>query len=225
MSQNINLFDSSLRERRDWLSFEIVASVTMVVTVLTVSAGIFLRVQSDGLEKRAAALTEEVKTQQEALVALTQEVTGAKPDPQLVAELARAQNALAQRRAVLQALQGGSLGNDAGYSPVLRALARQTMPGVWLTGVSIDHRDIALRGRALRPDAIPDYMGRLERESSLQGRSFRALDIQRPVDTMAGPQPVSAQPGTPPRLAAFVEFALIGAEGKAAPGIGKEGGR
>jgi hypothetical protein len=117
---------------------------------------------------------------------------------------------------VLQMLRADGLGQPEGHAAALHAFARQSIAGLWLTGLVLDRRDVALRGRAMAPDLIPAYVGRLNQEPALQGRSFRALDIQRPFDEPAAATPGSLPPT--PRLAAYVEFSLSSANGSVAAG-------
>lgn len=225
MSQNINLYDAGLRPSRAPLTLGLVAGVAAAVLVLCAAGGFVLGRDANALQARAQTLAERVKAQQDAVQALDKAIKNATPDARLLAQLEAARTGLERRRALLAALQAGGLGEDRGYASVLTALARQTMPGVWLVGIGVEHRDIALRGRASSADLLPAYIGRLEQEQALRGRSFRALHIQRPTEgAPSGPQTVAASPAgvAPP---AYVEFALIGAEGKAAVGIGQEGMR
>lgn len=225
MSQNINLYDASLRPSRAPLTLGLVTSVAAGVLVVCAAIGLLLGRDADVLQARAQSLAQRVKTGQDAVQALDKEIKGATPDARLLAQLAAAQTGLERRRALLSAMQAGGLGEDRGYSTVLTALARQAMPGVWLVGIGVEHRDIALRGRASSADLLPGYIGRLEQEQALRGRSFRALQIQRPAEAaQPGPQTVAAA-GTSSVRPAYVDFALIGAEGKAAAGIGQEGAR
>ena len=116
---------------------------------------------------------------------------------------------------------------DPHHSATLQAFARQTIDGLWLTGLVLDRQDMALRGRAMNPELIPAYVGRLNQEPALQGRSFRALDIARPMDdtpavaSVASAASASAKVSSPagPHLASFVEFSLSGAGGAV---VGKE---
>jgi hypothetical protein len=222
MSQNINLYDSALRVRRDWLSAKVAAiGFTIVVLTIAGSASV-LSWQVGELDKQVRVGDEQSKTQQTAMLELSKQVAAAKPDGRLLNDLSATQASLEQRRSALQMLNGGGLGNTAGYSPTLEAFARQSLMGLWLTGVTLNHRDMAIRGRALDPELVPTYLLRLNHEQALQGRSFRALEIQRPfepVQLSAGALavPTPAAPAAP-RPAAYVEFALASAEGIAAPG-------
>jgi hypothetical protein len=158
----------------------------------------------------ATATSTALQTAQAELVELTRRTAEAKPDARLQAELLLAQTTLTQRHAALELLRAGGLGNETGHAAALSAFARQSINGLWLTGLVLDNQQVALRGRALNPDLIPAYVGRLNKEGALQGRSFRALDIARPLEP-------AASASAPPRNAPFVEFSLVSAQGAEAP--------
>ena len=82
--------------------------------------------------------------------------------------------------------------------------------------------DVVLKGRALQPQLIPVYVQRLDREPSLQGRAFRALEVVRPLEK-PGRAASAAVEGddslpSPPARTVFVEFTLsgVGAEAHSA---------
>ncbi|HET7199599.1 MAG TPA: PilN domain-containing protein, partial [Burkholderiales bacterium] len=71
--------------------------------------------------------------------------------------------------------------NPNAYSEYLRAFARQTVQGVWLTGIQISEggEQLSLTGRAVRADLVPVLIGRLRQEPVLRGRPLDALAITR----------------------------------------------
>jgi len=220
--QNINLYDPSLRIQRDWLSAESFAGVIGVSLLVTALAAGLAQWQARSLDAPANETAAALQTQQNAIQELARQIDTLRPDPKMVAEVASTQATLEQRQAALQMLRAGGLGDTQGHAATLQAFARQSIDGLWLTGMVLDKRDMALRGRAMAPELIPAYVGRLNQEPALQGRSFRALDIQRPLDD--APLPASDAASAPsakstPRLAAFVEFSLSGAGGAV---VGKE---
>ena len=105
--------------------------------------------------------------------------------------------------------------NEGGFAARLEALARQSVDGLWLTGMVLRQDDVVLKGRALQPQLIPVYVQRLDREPSLQGRAFRALEVVRPLEkpgraaSAAVDGDDSLQP-SPPARTVFVEFTLSG---------------
>jgi hypothetical protein len=211
--QNINLYDASLRIQRDWLSPEsaavAVGSALLLVTLASGLAGWESRRLEAPARDTAAALLE----QQGAIQDLARQVDTLRPDPKLVAEVASTQATLEQRQAALQMLRGGGLGDTQGHAAALQAIARQSIAGLWLTGLVLDRRDMALRGRATAPELIPAYVGRLNGEPALHGRSFRALDIQRPLEEATATAQTAPAERAAPRHAGFVEFSLSGSGG------------
>jgi Tfp pilus assembly protein PilN len=225
--QNVNLYDASLRLQRDWLSAESFAAVVGGALLAVAVGAAFTRWQVSRLQEPARESAAALQAQQSAIQDLARHVETLRPDPKLVADVASTQATLEQRQAALQMLKAGGLGDQDGHAAALQAFARQSLDGLWLTGIMLDKRDMALRGRAMSPDLIPAYVGRLNQEPALQGRSFRALDIARPMaDAVADapPAPPAAKPLTltptqvPARLASFVEFSLAGSAGSVVAG-------
>jgi Fimbrial assembly protein (PilN) len=96
----------------------------------------------------------------------------------LADELVRVEEQLRVRRALLEGIHGGASNNAEGFSPYLSALARQTMQGVWLTGVDIAAAgDLVLKGRVLDGELVPLYIQRLHREPLFKGRVVRELQL------------------------------------------------
>lgn len=220
--QNINLYDASLRIQHDWLDAETCAAViAAAVLVVAIGTGV-MRWQLGQLQAPARQTEQALQAQHTAILELARQVDSLKPDARLVAEVGSTQSTLEQRQAALQMIRAGGLGDQQGHSATLRAFARQTLDGLWLTGLVLDHQDLALRGRATNPELIPAYVGRLNQEPALQGRAFRALDIARPLDEQAAPPSAAKSPAPAndkPKLARFVEFSLTGSHGMA---VGKE---
>ena len=61
----------------------------------------------------------------------------------------------------------------------------------------------------MSPSLIPAYVGKLNHEPALQGRAFRTLEIERPLEAAAA----ASAPAAPATLAPYVEFALTGSNG------------
>ena len=199
MTQQINLYNPALEPRRDWFSLPslllawgatlAVLAVAAVITEVRVSA-LTAELQREN-EARAAALSE--------LAGLTKQLAARHKDAALQAELEKLQGQLASRYDAKGALHGGVIGNTAGFSEYLRAFARQSFDGLWLTGFSLAGagRDLVLQGRALRPELVPGYVQRLNREAVLKGHAFAELQMQRPA---AEPELRSSTP--------YIEFRL-----------------
>ena len=169
----------------------------------------YLSAQTSQLEARALESGRQLKEELERLKA-----SSAQEAPEVRAKLLaerrkKLESAYAERTQALEAMDKGVLGRTEGYSSVLRALARLSVDGVWLTRVRLsDERgEASIAGRATRPELVPPYLERLRREERLRGQDFSTLEITRPAPAQA-----SAAPATQAR---FVEFVLSSGGGEA----------
>lgn len=171
MSQQINLFNPVFLKQKHHFS-----ALTMVQALGVVLAGAlgmyaFEARQNGTLERVLADTEKQVSTQREQTVRFSKEYSAQGASRALTDELTRAEQRLQQRENLLEDLKTGVGGNADGFSAYLGALARQTTPGVWLTGLEIGAKDSALviRGRALDSQLVPTYIRSLNREAPMAG--------------------------------------------------------
>ncbi|MGH8632285.1 MAG: PilN domain-containing protein [Burkholderiales bacterium] len=200
MSQQINLYNPALEKKRELLSVPGLAvawgAALLLVVVAAAIGGLRVSVLRAELQEESAART----TAQAEMSRLSAQLAGRKRDASLATEVTRLEAELAGRNEVMHTLRGGVIGNTDGFSAYLRAFARQSFEGIWLTGFSLAGagQNVSLEGRALRPELVPDYVQRLNREAVLKGHAFAELQMQRPD---------AKSPGGDGALA-FIEFRL-----------------
>lgn len=214
MSQQINLYDSRLRPRRE-LATARNLGVAALALLLAVTAGAgYARLKAAGKQGELASVQAELRGEQAKLAALGKQVAEQRVSPALLGEIATARAVLGVREEVLAVLDAGQLGNTTGFSAVMTGFARQTVPDLWLTGFVIGRggEDIEIRGRLLDPSRLPTYVQRLSDEAAFQGRRFATLDMKsvdpaavRPDAAVAAPP--AALPARP-ALPRHVEFVL-----------------
>jgi Tfp pilus assembly protein PilN len=180
--QQVNLLQPPFR--RAHLSFSAAtmlrASAAVVVGILLVYAVWYwqlaaqrrdlhqMDIQNAALAKRVDDLSRKIKPREK--------------NPQLEKEVARAEREVASLSNVRQVVQEKALANTRGYSEYLVALARQHVPGVWLTGLDITGaaESVRLQGRTIEPDLVLRYVERLSAEPSLAGTEFQIFQMTRP---------------------------------------------
>ena len=184
MSQQINLYNPIFRKQK-----KVFSSATMLqafaLIVLVVAVFYFaVALQTPVLEIRSAETSRQLKAELERLKAY-----GAGDSP---AERAKA---IAERRKGLEAALSANNqalaafesegGRVEGYAEVLRALARVSVDGVWLTRINFARGkgDVSIVGRATRPELVPTYLERLRAEQALRVRDFSRLEVTRPAET------------------------------------------
>jgi hypothetical protein len=68
---------------------------------------------------------------------------------------------------------------------LMRAFAKQSLNGLWLTSFSIDSRSeqLNISGRTLQSELVPEFIARLSNEPALKGKLFSALNMSLPKVT------------------------------------------
>lgn len=193
MSQQINLYNPIFRKQK-----KVFSSATMLqafaLIVLVVAVFYFaVALQTPVLEIRSAETSRLLKAELERLKAY-----GAGDSP---AERAKA---IAERRKGLEAALSANSqalaafeaegGRVEGYAEVLRALARVSVDGVWLTRINFARGkgEVSIVGRATRPELVPTYLERLRAEQALRVRDFSRLEVTRPPETKGAAAPPRA---------------------------------
>ena len=204
MSQQINLFNPVFLKQRKHFS-----AVTMLQALLLIVLGSMLfygyaMYQVKLLAKQTAEMNVRYEAEQKRLVNYITEFSPQRAQKLLNDELQMVEAQASMQQALLTTLKSGAFGNTQGYSEYLRAFARQTVKGLWLTGFNIngDGAQMSLQGAVVNPRQLPEYIQRLNREPVMRGKTFAALQMKLPA-------PVNNQP-----LAAYVEFSLISVAAK-----------
>ncbi len=219
MTQQINLYNPAFRRIRDLLSASVVAVAAVLSLAIVVALSGWAQWQDRQRAGEAVVVEAQLKQDQAALVALTQELSVPKRNAQLEADLAAASLVLQGHEDVMRALRNGAAGSPGGYADTLQALARQILPGVWLTNFASagDSGALTLRGRTLDPAQLPALIKRLAAEKAFKGRQIAEISMQD-SSLLSGPKTVALVdakqvPGLPAATRArFTEFVLTGSK-------------
>jgi Tfp pilus assembly protein PilN len=201
--QQVNLFNPAFEERKQAFGAATMAQALGVLLAGVIALAWYGNTQVAALQKEADAGAQRLAKQQARLASVGTEFAPRQKSAALEAEVAEAEAQLASLRKVSGVLASGELGNTQGYSEYFKALARQNVEGLWLTGVSVAAagNEIGVRGRALDPALLPGYLGRLTREATMRGKTFGSLQIGQ-----AAPVKVAGKDASAP--APYVEFSL-----------------
>ncbi|HEX7984849.1 MAG TPA: MSHA biogenesis protein MshA [Duganella sp.] len=203
MSQQINLFNPIFLKQK-----KVFTALPMVEALGVIVAGALLLTWYAGQRVADLEHTAEVgkillADRERRLVEANKQFAPRQKSATLATEVAQAEVELKSLRQVESVLRDGTLGNAVGYAEYFRALSRQNVNGLWLTGVSIvgAGNDIGVQGRAMQPTLIPAYIARLKSERVMRGKSFASLDISRP-DAQPAPAAAPASSAVAPATAA-----------------------
>lgn len=181
LTQQVNLYQSEFRHEPVLFcakNVQVFAAV-FVVFLLLISTWDYWQVlnQSQQLDSLSAQQQVLNKTlMQEKLSAPAQQI-----DPQLALTVSHFEQEYHHKRQILDALSGQTFGNTRGFSGYLAGLARQSVAGLWITGLDIRRggKSMGLRGSAFRAELVPLLMQRLSKEQDFSGTEFNSFSLQR----------------------------------------------
>jgi hypothetical protein len=182
VSQQINLFNPQFLEQKRYFSAETMVQALGLLVLGILGFSGFVYWQDRDAVRQAAESARAYDLQKALLAKAAAELNPEKFETQLDQDLKTTEAAIALRRLLLSEIQSGT-GAPSAYSEYLRAFARQTVQGLWLTGIQITEGggQLNVSGRALQADLVPVLIARLKQEAVLRGRPLDALAITRSV--------------------------------------------
>lgn len=206
MSQQINLFNPIFLQTKKVFTAVTMAQALGVLVVGIVALAVYGNQSVGAMQKQADAGARRLEAKQARLASVNADFAPRQKSADVASQLAEAEAHLAALQRVAGVLERGELGNTQGFSEYFKALARQNVDGLWLTGVAVagGGNDIGVRGRALDATLLPGYLGRLTREPRMQGKAFGSLQINQaaPLKSIGADGKETTAP------APFVEFSL-----------------
>lgn len=208
MSQQINLFNPIFLKQKKYFSVYTMLQALGLIALGSAAFYGYAVFQVVQLSKQADEMSKRYAVEQQRLVNFSNDLALQRSGKMREDELKQLEVQAKLQDEVLNLLKDGALGNTDGYSEYMRAFARQSINGLWLTGFDIvgDGSQMSLSGAVVSPQLVPSYIRRLGREKVMRGKTFSTLQMQQPKSD--GDRPV-------PR---YVEFSLrtseIAAEAK-----------
>jgi hypothetical protein len=183
MSQQINLFNPIfLRQQKIFSLLTMLQALGLIVLGSGFFYGYALY-QVTQLTRQSEESDRRFKAGQDSLTRYTSEFSPQQANKLLQDEVQNLEQQNLEQAKVVDTLKSGALGNTTGYSAYMQAFSRQVIEGLWLTGFNVigDGAHITLNGSVLKPELLPAYIQRLNREAVIQGKTFSKLQMQQPV--------------------------------------------
>lgn len=216
MSQQINLYNPQFERQKQLLTAPSMAAALGVLVFGLVCMGGYANWRVMRLQADTTAGAKRLDAAKKRAAQAAAEFAPRAIDGSLSTALLEAQSEHAALVHVADAIRRGDLGDTHGYADTFRALARQNVEGLWLTGVSVAGAgaEIGIRGRTLDAALVPGYLAHLRNEPALQGRAIGSMVIGQ-----AAPIKVRGADGKETEAPApYVEFSLQSAPAVAAAG-------
>jgi len=182
MSQQINLFNPVFLTQKKYFS---VLTMLQALGLILLGSALFYGYalyQVAQMSKQTEEMGKRYAAEQARLVNFANEFSPQHTSQMLEQELKSLESQVAVQENLLNMLKGGAIGNTEGYSEYMRAFARQSINGLWLTAFDItgDGAQMSLSGAVLNPQLVPAYIQRLRKEKIMRGKTFADLQMQRP---------------------------------------------
>jgi len=207
MSQQINLFNPIfLKQKKTFSALNMLEALGLLLIGVIVFYGL-AGFQTTELARQAGETARLYRQSKLQLAEVSARYAPKKADAELDAQVASLQAQISARQALLGSLGVGALTNDTSYAEYMRALARQSLGGLWLTGFRVSNggAQMEIVGRALQPELVPSYIRRLNQERTMKGRAFDSLSMARRQEAL--PADVTRPGSTPPDYS-YTEFRL-----------------
>ena len=178
--QEINLYSLEFRQGFQPLSARRIAQCALAtfVVLMLVEGFTTWRLFANRDQLQRLALEQQVVSQRLAQLKQTQALS---QRPKLELEINNLQAQVARREELKSIIGGQSLGNAKGFSVLLEAMARQTIPNIALSEFRIllggDY--VELDGDTREAESVPRYLQKLRGEESFSHVRFGVLTISR----------------------------------------------
>lgn len=105
-------------------------------------------------------------------------------DPELVDKVDQLQQALVQKQALLNAVQGREPLKNQGFAGLMQDLSRVDSSEVWLSHITVDQQDVRFIGLAADSQSVPKWVESLGNSAYFKGRQFAATRLYREDDQL-----------------------------------------
>ncbi len=183
--QHLNLYSQLDRTVEPPFSFRhmVVAVAAVFVVMLVVIA--WLAIDKNSQSSQLKPLLQQQHLVSEELEQLRAQKTRLERDNTIDTKIAALNSDVLFRRRLLETLDPVSVDLDNGFSEHLKGLARQSVDGLWLTGILLQEGGLhlSLAGRVKSPELVPRFLKNLAAEPVYQGHHFRVFKINSPDDS------------------------------------------
>jgi len=184
MNQQINLYQSQFRPETRmfpaWFMLQAVGILAFSMLLMT----LFAQQRISGVEQELEIVARQETVVLERLQNIGPLINAVTGETNWSEQLDDSLRMLAERQAVLNVIQGSTLGDTKGFSRHMRALARQDVDGLWLTHIVLSALGdkTRLEGRAIRAELIPLYVQGLAAETPFAEQRFHHFQIDSPAE-------------------------------------------
>ena len=181
MIQQVNLYQEILQQNQSSPAINRYSLGLTVLILVLIGISVYITVDLNNTKNRLEQAKEQLKEAEVHLQLLQVQYPKQQINTLLTQELSRLQNILASLSRIIHLLKDKSSDQNQGFSRYFSALARQSIPDVWLTTIYINGQtnNLQLQGSTYIPEKIPVFIQKLHNEPVFQGKHFKKLIMKQ----------------------------------------------
>jgi len=178
MRQQVNLYQEILQSRSRPVINPYILGLT-VITLVLIGISVYITVDLNNTKNSLQQAKQQLKKAETRVQLLQAQYPKQQINTLLTQEISRSQNILASLSRVIHLLTDKESDQAQGFSRYFSALARQSIPDVWLRTIYINAQtnNLELQGSTYTAEKIPVFIQKLHNESVFQGKHFEKLII------------------------------------------------
>lgn len=183
MTQQINLYQPIFRKEEKKFSTVAMLQAIGIVAIGVVAMYAYTWWQTESLKSELKRVEQSHATASKRMAEVADKFGRSAADTSLDTEITRLERDLVAKQRMQGILLRGIFSNTRGFSDYFVSFARQSVPGVWITGFDITGAadQMMLAGRSTNPELVPRYMQKLSTEKTLSGIVFNVFQMSRPA--------------------------------------------
>jgi len=181
MIQQVNLYQEILQQNQSRpLVKRYILGLTVVMLVL-IGLSIFITVDLYSTKNSLQQAKQQLRAAKTRIQLLQVQYPVQQINTLLIQEIKHSQNIIASLSRVIHLLTDKKSDRTQGFSRYFSALARQSIPDIWLTTIYINGKTntLQLQGSTYIAEKIPVFIQKLHNESVFQGKHFEKLIISQ----------------------------------------------
>lgn len=186
--QQINLLNPALIKKTDFLNPN---NIALLLGVLLLSLLAYAAMENHALSQLQQSRTQ-IATQLSTTEKQVEEMRTIQANKNDVATQLKQIQALEQevmmQKDMIKAIGLNKTGENQSYAAIFKAFSKQSLDGLWITGLNIDQNTevLSIKGRTVDANLLPQLIANLRHEPALKGKTFTDLSMQSNEKKLSG---------------------------------------
>lgn len=178
--QQVNLLNPALIKKTELLNPNNIALLLGVLLLALLGYAWMENQALVKLEATKAQIAQQVSTTEKQLAELQQLRAGTNNVEAQMQQIQALEQKITMQKNMIKAIGLNKEAQGQSYAEILKALSRQSVDGLWITGLSIEENTevLSIQGRAVDANLLPTFIAQLRMEPALKGKSFTDLTMQ-----------------------------------------------